>query len=466
MRINSTPNNQLGKGVSSRQITMISIGGVIGAGLFVGSSNAIATAGPAVLVSYAIAAVIVILVMQMLGEMATSRPDTGSFSAYADEALGRWAGFTIGWLYWWFYVLVIAIEAIAAGNILSHLVPLSAPVCALLMTSALVVTNCLHVKNYGQLEYWLSFIKVASIVIFLVLGVTAMFGLMPHSSVSGIHHLWSDGGFLPKGTGAILTGLLVAMFSFQGSEIVTIAAAESDHPKENIKRAIKSVVWRLGLFYLGSMFVVIALISWKDPSLSVGSYQAVLSAMNIPYAATIMQAVVLVAVTSCLNSSLYVSSRMVYSLAKRGDCAKGLAKTTQNGVPLKAIIATSAIAFIIILTNYTVGKDFFMFLLSTSGAVVLLMYLVIAITQLFMRKKLTALGETLIVKMWLFPYLNYITIVGIVSMMFLMTIFPDSRSELISTFALTAILASIGYYLQKRQPELSHRRHSGQMLQK
>ena len=455
----------LGKGVSTRQITMISIGGVIGAGLFVGSSNAIATAGPAVLISYLIAAIIVILVMQMLGEMATSRPDTGSFSSYADEALGRWAGFTIGWLYWWFYVLVIAIEAIAAGNILSQWLPLPAPICALLMTTALIVTNCLHVKNYGKLEYWLSFVKVASIVVFLVLGVVAMLGLMPHSSVNGIQHLWADGGFLPKGSTAILTGLLVAMFSFQGSEIVTIAAAESEDPRNNIKRAIKAVVWRLGLFYLGSMFVVIALVPWNDPKLTVGSYQAVLSAMNIPYAAGIMQAVVLVAVTSCLNSSIYVSSRMVYSLAKRGDCMKSLAHTTQHGVPLKAILATSVIVFGVIVVNYAMGKDFFMFLLSTSGAVVLLMYLVIAITQLYMRKKMVAMGETPIVKMWLFPYLNYITIVGIICMMGLMTIFPESRSELVSTFVLTAILASIGFYLQKRQPQLSSQRHLGKFIQ-
>ncbi|HDY8515415.1 TPA: amino acid permease [Klebsiella pneumoniae] len=259
----SSENSELGKGLKGRQITMISIGGVIGAGLFVGSSNAIATAGPAVILSYLLAAAIVVLVMQMLGEMATARPDTGSFSSYADQAIGRWAGFTIGWLYWWFYLLVVAIEAIVAGNILSAWIPLPPWTCALAITLVLMVTNCLNVKNFGELEYWLAFIKVASIVLFIVIGLVAIMGWVPGSSVSGISNLWSNGGFAPNGWVAVISGLLIAMFSFQGSEIVTIAAAESAEPSKNIRKAIRAVVWRLGLFYIGSMFVVVCLIPWK-----------------------------------------------------------------------------------------------------------------------------------------------------------------------------------------------------------
>lgn len=255
-------NNMLGNGLKSRQVTMISIGGVIGAGLFVGSSNAIAAAGPAVLVSYLIAALIVILVMQMLGEMATARPDTGSFSAYADQAMGRWAGFSIGWLYWWFYVLVIAIEAIVAGNILGDWLAIPHWVAAFGVTFILIACNSLSVGNFGTLEYWLSLFKVVAIVGFIVLGVLAILGLLPGSSTSGIDNLFSNGGFAPNGNVAIVAALLTAMFSFQGSEVVTIAAAESKQPKANIKKAIRAVVWRLGLFYLGSMFVVVCLIPW------------------------------------------------------------------------------------------------------------------------------------------------------------------------------------------------------------
>ena len=450
--------NELGNGLKGRQVTMISIGGVIGAGLFVGSSNAIAAAGPAVLVSYVMAAVIVVLVMQMLGEMATARPDTGSFSSYADQAIGRWAGFSIGWLYWWFYVLVIAIEAIVAGNILGDWLGIPHWCAAFGVTFALIVCNSLSVGSFGTLEYWLSLFKVVSIVGFIVLGGLAILGLLPGSSTSGIANLYANGGFAPNGNVAIVAALLTAMFSFQGSEVVTIAAAESKNPKANIKKAIRAVVWRLGLFYLGSMFVVVCLIPWNAPNLMQGSYQAVLSAMNIPWAAEIMGIVVLVAVTSCLNSAIYTASRMAYSLARRGDAPLAVSRTTAQGVPLLAVGLTSLAALTALTANYLLPKQVFQFLLATSGALALLMYLVIAVTQLCMRRKLVAQGKKLEVRMWLFPYLTLLTIAFILMVFVIMAAFPGQRAELLSTLGLTSVLVIIGVYLQKSQPELSARR--------
>ncbi|MGJ7551007.1 amino acid permease [Pseudomonas alloputida] len=451
-------NDKLGNGLKGRQVTMISIGGVIGAGLFVGSSNAIAAAGPAVLVAYVIAAAIVVLVMQMLGEMATARPDTGSFSSYADQAIGRWAGFSIGWLYWWFYVLVIAIEAIVAGNILGDWLGLPHAFTAFAISLVLIGCNSLSVGSFGTLEYWLSLFKVVSIVTFIVLGVLAIFGLMPGSSTSGISNLWANGGFAPKGNVAIVAALLTAMFSFQGSEVVTIAAAESRDPKANIKKAIRAVVWRLGLFYLGSMFVVVCLIPWNAPGLAQGSYQAVLNAMNIPWAPGIMSIVVLVAVTSCLNSAIYTASRMAYSLARRGDAPKAVSHTTAQGVPLLAVALTAGAALAALAANYLLPAEVFQFLLATSGALALLMYLVIAVTQLCMRRKLVALGKRLEVRMWLFPWLTLLTIAFIVGVFAVMAAFPGQRAELLSTLGLTAVLVAIGAYLQKRQPVLSAQR--------
>ncbi|MFG0632015.1 amino acid permease [Pseudomonas sp. xss_2] len=451
-------NNRLGSGLKSRQVTMISIGGVIGAGLFVGSSNAIAKAGPAVLIAYLAAALIVVLVMQMLGEMATAKPDTGSFSSYADQALGRWAGFSIGWLYWWFYVLVISIEAIVAGSILGDWIGIPHWLAAGIVTVGLIATNCLSVGNFGRMEYWLSLFKVISIVTFIILGLLAIFGVLPGSSVSGISNLTANGGFAPNGYVAIVAALLTAMFSFQGSEVVTIAAAETKEPKANIKKAIRSVVWRLGLFYLGSMFVVVCLIPWNAPGLSQGSYQAVLNAMNIPWAPGIMSIVVMVAVTSCLNSAIYTASRMVYSLAFRGDAPAALSHTTPNGVPLAAIGLTSFVAILALVANYLLPKQVFEFLLATSGAIALLMYLVIAVTQLYMRKKLEAAGEKLEVKMWLFPHLTKATIAFIMLIFVVMGCFPGQRVELLSTLGLTALLVAIGLYLQKSQPDLSAKR--------
>lgn len=458
--VNST-GGQLGHSLKSRQVAMISIGGVIGAGLFVGSSNAIAIAGPAVLISYLVAAILVVLVMQMLGEMATARPDTGSFSSYADQALGRWAGFSIGWLYWWFYALVIAIEAIVAGSILGGWLNIPAWIAAFGVTFVLIASNCLSVKNFGEIEYWLSLFKVIAIVGFIILGVLAILDLLPGSSTSGYQNLFVNGGFAPQGNVAIVAALLTAMFSFMGSEVVTIAAAESDNPKKNIRKAIRSVVWRLALFYLGSMIVVVCLVPWNSPGLADGSYQSVLRAMNIPYAPEIMSVVILVAVTSCLNSAIYTASRMCYSLAKRGDAPKSMATASSNGVPLVAIGWTSFVALATLAANYMLPKSVFTFLLATSGAIALIMYLVIALTQIVMRKKYIAAGEPLEVKMWLFPSLTILTIVFILAIFAVMAIFPGQRHELISTLGLTFIVVSIGVYLQRKQPELSRSRTIG-----
>src|SRR6476620_7725666 len=300
-----------------RHITMISIAGVIGAGLFVGSAKAIATAGPAVLVSYALAGALVVLVMTMLGEMAIAQPDTGSFSTYADRALGRWAGFSIGWLYWWFWVIVIPVEATAGALILHNWmggVPQWA--FALLITALLMGTNLFSVANYGEFEFWFALVKVVAIVAFIAVGLLAIFGVLPGSHTSGLSHLTSDGGFMPHGLGAVIAALLTTMFTFMGTEIVTIAAAESPNPEQGIRKAVNSVIWRISLFYLGSIFVVVALVAWNSPQLTErGSYQYVLDQIGLDSLAPVLDLVILTAVASCLNSALYTASRMAYSLS-------------------------------------------------------------------------------------------------------------------------------------------------------
>ena len=242
--------NDLAQGLKQRHVTMLSIAGVIGAGLFVGSGHAIAAAGPAVLLAYAAAGTLVVLVMRMLGEMAIASPDTGSFSTYADRSIGRWAGFTIGWLYWWFWVPVIPLEANAAAAILHAWFPaVDLWAFSLIITLALTLTNLCSVKNYGEFEFWFALLKVLAIIGFIVVGCVAMFGLVPNSQVSGVSHLFDTQGFMPNGLGAVLAAMLTTMFSFMGTEIVTIAAAESKDPGKQISRATNSVIWRICLFY-------------------------------------------------------------------------------------------------------------------------------------------------------------------------------------------------------------------------
>ncbi|MFJ8925490.1 amino acid permease [Streptomyces sp. NPDC102364] len=436
----------LTQGLKGRQITMISIGGVIGAGLFVGSSAAVATAGPAVIVSFLLAAALVVLVMQMLGEMAVANPDTGSFSTYADRALGRWAGFSIGYLYWWFYILVIPIEAIAAGEVVAGLTSIPSWIPALAVILVLTGSNLLAVRNYGEFEYWFSLIKVVAIVAFLVLGALAVLGVLPGSDTHGVSNLWSHGGFAPQGVTAILAGLLTAMFSFQGSEIVTIAAAESEEPRKNIKKAIRAVVWRLGLFYIGSILVVVCLVPWNADDLGAGSYQAVLDRMNIPGAARIMDVVLVVAVCSCLNSAVYTASRMLFSLAGRGDAPAAFARTSPHGVPRNAVLASTVVGIAAVIANYLL-PDVFSYLIASSGAIALMMYMVIALTQYAVRRKGDRPTD---VRMWGFPYLTLATIAFIAGVLVLMAVLPGHRLELWLSLGLAAVLATVGVVRQRR----------------
>ncbi|WP_434059953.1 amino acid permease [Pseudomonas fulva] len=440
----------LSKGLSSRQITMISIGGVIGAGFFVGSASAISAAGPAVLVSFGIAAVLVVLVMGMLAELATASPDTGSFSTYAQQAMGRWAGFSIGWLYWWFYVLVIPLETIVASDILGGWLGVSSIAIGVALIVGLTLTNILSVKNFGTLEYWFSLIKVVAILAFIGLGVFAISGMLPSSSANGVGHLWRDGGFAPTGLPGIASALVLALFSFTGMEIVTIAAAESEDPRANIRKAIRSVVWRMLIFYFGSIFVIVALVAWNSPRLEVGSFQSALQVMGIPGAAGIIQAVILVGVASTLNSAIFTASRMGYSLAVRRDAPRSWAQTTANGVPKVSIFYASAGALILLVANYTLPQTVLVPLIATIGTIALVMYLVIAVSQVILRKRAIAEGKALIVEFPLFPALSYFTIAAIVSFLVLMAVVPGHQTELLVSSVLTLALIGLGVILQRR----------------
>ncbi len=434
----------LSPGLTSRQVTMISIAGIIGAGLFIGSSKAIAAAGPAILISYTFTGLLVLVVMRMLGEMAVSQPDTGSFSTYADRAIGRWAGFTIGWLYWWYWVLVIPVEAIAGANILNSWLP-AVPewIFSFGIVFLLTITNLFSVKNFGAFEFWFSIVKVVAIIAFIILGVWAVTGKLPtaNANVGGIDKLWSVGGFMPHGFGAVIGGVLVTVFSFFGAEIVSIAASESENPEVQITRATKLVVYRIALFYIVSIFLVVALVPWNDPRLvEVGSFQRALEIMNIPWAKPVVDVVVLVAVCSCMNSALYTSSRMLFSLGKRGDAPASTCTISQAGVPRVAVIGSTLAGFAGCLANYFFPGQVFSLLLSSTGAFGLVLYLVIAFTQLRMRHQMNMRGETPKLKMWLYPWLTWFTILVIAAILGYMFYDPDYRFEAFMTLIVTVFV--------------------------
>ncbi|WP_326630363.1 MULTISPECIES: amino acid permease [unclassified Streptomyces] len=443
-------------GLKNRHLSMIAIGGVIGAGLFVGSGAGIAAAGPAILLSYALVGLMVVFVMRMLGEMAAARPSSGSFSAYADRALGRWAGFSIGWLYWFFWVVVLAVEATAGAKILEGWVP-AVPqwAWALIVMVVLTATNLVSVSSYGEFEFWFAGIKVVAIAAFVVVGLLAVFGLLPGSDNpgSGLAHLTDSGGFFPHGPGAILTGVLMVVFSFMGSEIVTLAAGESENPQRAVQKATNSVIWRIAVFYLGSIFIVLTLLPWNDASiLKDGSYVAALNSIGIPHAGQVMDVIVLTAVLSCLNSGLYTASRMAFSLGERGDAPKAFARTNKRGVPRAAILSSVVFGFVAVFFNYQWPDTVFQFLLNSSGAVALFVWLVICFTQLRMRGIiLRESPEKLVVRMWLFPYLTWATIAMISFVLVYMLTDDSGREQVLLSLLVAAIVVAISLVREVRQ---------------
>ncbi|MFE3551277.1 amino acid permease [Streptomyces kronopolitis] len=440
-------------GLKNRHLSMIAIGGVIGAGLFVGSGAGIAAAGPGILLSYALTGLLVVLVMRMLGEMAAASPTSGSFSAYADRALGRWAGFTIGWLYWFFWSVVLAVEATAAASILTGWVP-AVPqwAWALLVMIVLTGTNLVSVGSFGEFEFWFAGIKVVAIVVFIVVGALAIFGLPPGGDPVGLSNLTGHGGFLPHGPGAILSGMLLVVFSFMGSEIVTLAASEAPNPVQAVRKAVNSVIWRIGLFYLGSIGVIVTLLPWDSKAVAHSPYVAVLTSLDIPYAGTVMDVVVLTAVLSCLNSGLYTASRMAFSLGERGDAPKSFATVNKGGVPAVAIYASVAFGFIATIFSYTAKKTVFQFLLNSSGAVALFVWLVICFSQLRMRRTIEReTPERLTVRMWLYPWLTYATIGMIVFVVGYMFYDPDGRVQMVLSVAAAVVVLTVGLLLHRRR---------------
>ncbi len=304
----------------------------------------------------------------------------------------------------------------------------------LVITLALTGSNLLSVKNYGEFEFWLALCKVIAILAFIFLGAVAISGFYPYAEVSGISRLWDSGGFMPNGFGAVLSAMLITMFSFMGAEIVTIAAAESDTPEKHIVRATNSVIWRISIFYLCSIFVVVALIPWNMPGLkAVGSYRSVLELLNIPHAKLIMDCVILLSVTSCLNSALYTASRMLYSLSRRGDAPAVMGKINRSKTPYVAVLLSTGAAFLTVVVNYYAPAKVFKFLIDSSGAIALLVYLVIAVSQLRMRKILRAEGSEIRLRMWLYPWLTWLVIGFITFVLVVMLFRPAQQLEVIST---------------------------------
>ena len=443
----------LSRTLRSRHVALISIGGIIGAGLFVGSSANIATVGPAVLVSYAIAGGLMFLVMRMLAEMAAANPSALSFADHARAGLGPWAGFVCGWLYWYFWVVVVGIEAIAGAAILQTWIPAPVWQIGLVLMVLLTATNLLSTRSYGEFEFWFASIKVAAIVVFIVIGGSYALGFTsPTGSTLG--NLVAHGGFAPFGAAAVLAGVTGIVFSLTGAEIVTVVAAESSEPSRAIAALTTSLIVRILLFYVGSVLVILAVVPWSEIVPGSSPFALALERMAIPFAATTMNLIVLVAVLSCLNSGLYVTSRMLFGLAANGEAPRSLVKLDARGVPTRAILIGTAFGYLAVLASVVSPQRLFTFLVNASGAVMLVIYLLIALAQIRRRDAMERDSPArLVIRMWLHPWLSYVTVAGIVLVLASMLFRSAERAQLAAS-ALSVVVV-LGIFWWKRRSGVS-----------
>ncbi|MFI6417924.1 amino acid permease [Streptomyces sp. NPDC050842] len=449
----TAPAEGLTHGLKQRHLSMIALGGVIGAGLFVGSGAGIAAAGPSIVIAYALSGILVMLVMRMLGEMSAANPASGSFSVHAERAFGSWAGFTSGWAFWFLLCVAVGLEGIGAAKIMTGWFP-GSPEWAWVALFMVVfcATNLAAVKNFGEFEFWFAALKVGAIVLFLGIGVLAITGLLPGSDAPapGTTNLTGDGGFFPNGSEGLIVGLLASVFAYGGLETVTIAAAESEHPVQGVAKAVRTAMWRIALFYIGSMAVIVTLVPWDDKAVvEKGPYVATLDHLGIPAAGQIMNVVVLVALLSAMNANIYGASRMAGSLVARGQGPKALGKLS-GGVPRPAVLVSSVFGFGCVLLSYWRPDDIFIWLLNTIGAIILVVWFFIAASQLVLRRRTEREEpEKLVVRMWAFPVLTWVALAGMAAIFVLMAREEGTRVQLYWTGGLTLLLAAVGFVRQK-----------------
>lgn len=448
---------QLARTLQPRHLSMIALGGIIGAGLLVASSNAILAAGPAAIVSYTVAGIVIVLVMRMLGEMASASPDTGSFSAYASKFIGPWAGLAIGWMYWWFWVVVVGIEATAAAKIFTKYLPgLEQWIPALVITVFFLALNLVSVKSFGEIEFWFAGLKIVAIGLFIFFGVLVLLRVIP--SQGELVDVAAHGGFAPNGIEGIFAALLPVIFSMFGAEVATVAAGESEHPDHAVRKAVNSVVWRILLFYIGSISVVVAIIPFTALESGKSPFVSVLEWVGVPGADLLMDFVILTALLSTLNASLYTASRMVYSMAGKGQAPRFIRKVNRLRTPYAAILVSAIVGFVTVVLNYTVPEQVFAFLVNSTGATAIFVWLAIAVSQLRSRRRLQQQGVELgadsgIIRMWGYPYLTWLVIVALVALLAYMTFSPNpqTRIELAVSLLVAAVSIIAGLFVQRRQ---------------
>ncbi|MEU9195694.1 amino acid permease [Streptomyces hundungensis] len=350
------------RGLGARQIQMIAIGGAIGTGLFLGAGKAISKAGPSLILAYAIAGLVIFFIMRALGELLMYRPVSGSFSEYAREFVGPFWGFVTGWTYWLFWVVTGITEVTAAAQYMSFWTHGSIPqwAYALIFTLILYAVNLISVKLFGELEFWFSMVKVTAIVgmILICAGILTV-GFSDAADTATVANLWNDGGFFPKGIGGTLMTLQIVMFAFLAVELVGVTAGESKDPEKTLPKAINTVPWRIAVFYIGALIMILSVVPWHEFQPGVSPFVAAFQKMGLGIGAGIVNFVVLTAALSSCNSGMYSTGRMLRDLALNGQGPKVFTKLTKSGTPLVGTTVSAALMLVGVWINYVApGKAF------------------------------------------------------------------------------------------------------------
>jgi GABA permease len=438
------PSIELSKSLQSRHVSMIAIGGIIGGGLFIGASTTINMAGPAAALSYLIAGTIILFVMRMLSEMAAATPGVQTFPEFARIGLGHMAGFLSGWLYWYFWVVVVAFEAVAGGKIINDWFP-QFPVweIGVGLMAILTAVNLLSAKSYGEFEFWFSSIKVAAIIVFIGLAAAWASGFTSPSGPT-FSNLVTHDGFMPNGLPAVLSATVSTIFALCGAEIATMAAAESKEPDRVIARMTLTVTMRILLFYVLSILLIVSVVPWTNIIPGKSPFATALVAMKLPYADVVMNVIILIAVLSCLNSGLYVTSRALFGLARHGDAPQWLVQVNARKVPVRAIIVASLFSYGALAASALSPDRVFTALLNASGAVMLFLYLMLAAAQLKLRAKYQReTPERLTIKMWFHPFGTLLAMAAMGAILLFMGLSDKLRIELgMSVIALIGFSAA------------------------
>lgn len=436
--------------LTSAQMVMIAIGGAVGTGLFMGSAFAIGFAGPAVLVSYAIGAFTALLLIGALGEMTVAHPTSGSFGAYAEYYLGPLAGFVVRYAYWAALVLAVGMEVTAVGIYMAYWFP-AVPqwIWVAVFSAVLIGINLRSVKVYGVAEYAFSAIKVAAIVAFVLIGAYVVFGA--HIPGIGLQNYEVGGGFWAKGISGMWLGVIVAMFSYLGVEAIAVAAGEAQHPQKAVQSAMKTTVLRLVLFYLLTLSLMLAIVPWTEAATQTSPFVRVMEIINIPYAAGVLNFVVLVAALSAMNSQLYATSRMMFSLGRARQAPALFGQTNQRGVPVAAILVSSLGAAVAMFINAFWPEQSFMWMMSIAMFGCMFAWFMVFVTHLAFRRRRERDGAAPVpFRMWGFPYLTTLGAALMAAVLITTAFTPEFRLTLV--FGLPwLVLLSVIYLLRRKQ---------------